>query len=480
MGNRSGSWTIEWKVAIGSAAAMFFLVVIGGLSYRNARRLIQTDYTVAHTQQVLTELASLLAALTEVETSQRAFIITGDEQFLTLYRRSLGPVDEHLLRAKELTADNPDQQHRLALLGPIIEDRLERLATGIRLKEQQGFGPAQEFVRSSVGKKEMDEIRKIIAEMETEERDLLERRVETSRNRSLQVVLTIALLSAAALLFLAGAYVLIRRDLAERRRAELELQKFSIAIQQSPASVVITNVAGDIEYVNPKFTALTGYTAEEVRGKNPRILKSGKTRPETYKQLWDTITSGGEWKGELLNKKKNGELYWEIASISPVRDTQGKITHFLAVKDDITDRKRVNQALEESEKRYRHLVDSSLGLICTHDLEGNLLSVNPAAAGALGYTQAELVGRNLEELLVPGVRPIFPGYLERIRQQQTDSGLMRVATKRGDELAWSYKNVLIKEAGNTPYVLGHAQDVTELRKLQEDLRALSIHDPLTS
>jgi diguanylate cyclase (GGDEF)-like protein/PAS domain S-box-containing protein len=268
-------------------------------------------------------------------------------------------------------------------------------------------------------------------------------------------------------------------DITERKQAEEERRMLSQAVEQSPVSVVITDAKGDIEYVNSKFSQVTGYTFEEVAGKNPRILKSGDTPPEVYRKLWATITSGGEWKGEFHNKKKNGGFYWESASISPVRDMEGNITHFLAVKEDITDRKRAEQALAESEKRYRLLVDSSLGLICTHDLEGNLLSVNPAAAGALGYAPTELVGVNLCQLLVPSVRHIFPEYLKRVRQQRSDSGLMRVATKHGDELVWVYRNVLRAEAENEPYVLGHAQDITELKRLEEELRAQSVRDPLT-
>jgi PAS domain S-box-containing protein len=130
------------------------------------------------------------------------------------------------------------------------------------------------------------------------------------------------------------------RDITERRRTEAKLRQLSRAVEQSPASIVITNPAGDIEYVNPKFVHVTGYKLAEALGKNPRILKSGETGPEAYRELWETITAGKEWSGEFHNKKKNGELYWERASISPIRDLTGRITHFVAVKEDITARKQ--------------------------------------------------------------------------------------------------------------------------------------------
>ena len=136
-------------------------------------------------------------------------------------------------------------------------------------------------------------------------------------------------------------------DITERKKAEMELRKFQRAIEQSPVTVAITDLTGALEYVNPKFMETTGYAREEALGKNPRILKSGELSPRVYKELWETISSGKEWRGEFHNKRKNGELYWEFASISPIRDAQGTISHFLAVKEDITERKRAEEAMQK-------------------------------------------------------------------------------------------------------------------------------------
>jgi len=138
------------------------------------------------------------------------------------------------------------------------------------------------------------------------------------------------------------------QDITERKRIGEEIRILSRAIEQSPSIVVITDTKGNIEYANPKFTRLTGYTLQEAIGKNPRILKSGQTPPEEYKQLWKTIVTGGEWQGEFCNKKKNGELYWESASISPVSNPEGVITHFMAIKEDITERKMMEKELKRT------------------------------------------------------------------------------------------------------------------------------------
>ncbi len=147
-------------------------------------------------------------------------------------------------------------------------------------------------------------------------------------------------------------------DIEKRRKtAEEENRKLSRAVEQSPASVVITNQKGEIEYVNSKFCEITGYSRDEAIGNNPHILKSGVHNIEFYQSLWNTILSGNMWSGEMCNKKKNGELFWELASISPMVNENGEITHFIAVKEDITDRKKKDEelfhALEKAQESDR-------------------------------------------------------------------------------------------------------------------------------
>jgi PAS domain S-box-containing protein len=147
------------------------------------------------------------------------------------------------------------------------------------------------------------------------------------------------------------ARLVIALDVTERRAAEERLRKLSRVVEQSPASIVITDASGAIEYVNPRFSEVSGYSAEEVLGKNPRILKSGETPQEVYEDLWRTIRAGGVWAGDLLNRKKDGTLFWEQAQIGPVLDARGEVTHYVAIKEDITDRKRAETALQETQRQ---------------------------------------------------------------------------------------------------------------------------------
>jgi PAS domain S-box-containing protein len=136
----------------------------------------------------------------------------------------------------------------------------------------------------------------------------------------------------------------------ERRRTEEQLRKLSSAVEHSPAAIVITDAEGTIEYVNPKSLDITGYSAEEVLGQTLSILKVGEAPDSTYEELWRTIRAGGEWRGEFHNRRKNGEQFWEFASISGIRDDSGSITHFVAVKEDITERKSLQEQLLRTQR----------------------------------------------------------------------------------------------------------------------------------
>ncbi len=146
-----------------------------------------------------------------------------------------------------------------------------------------------------------------------------------------------------------GQFAVVFSDITNRKLAEEKVLKLSKGIEQGPAIVVITDLNGVIEYVNPKFTEVSGYSLNEAIGQNPKLLKSGHHNTAFYQHLWSTITGGNDWRGEILNKKKNGEEYWESALISPVKNEKGEIINFIAIKEDITERKKAEEALKQNE-----------------------------------------------------------------------------------------------------------------------------------
>lgn len=183
-------------------------------------------------------------------------------------------------------------------------------------------------------------------------------------------------------------------DITHVRENEIRIRHLSEAVEQSPVSVVLTDIAGLIEYVNPKFESITGYSLEEVKGFTPRILKSGETSGEDYSNLWRVIKQGGTWRGIFHNRKKNGDLYWESASISGIRSPEGKITHYLAVKEDITEQKMLEQ-------RFQYCFNSAPVAMVMSDDQGRILLANEYLQNLYGYSLDELIGQDIGIVVPP-------------------------------------------------------------------------------
>jgi PAS domain S-box-containing protein len=237
-----------------------------------------------------------------------------------------------------------------------------------------------------------------------------------------------------------------RRELTERRNAEERLRKLSVAVEQNPASIVITDIHGTIEYVNPHFTRLTGYSQEEAIGQNPSILKTGETSSAEYQQLWETILAGGEWRGEFHNRKKDGELYWEQAHISPIRDNSYSITHFIAIKEDISERKQLESQLRHSQKM--EAIGQLAGGIA-HDFNNILTAI-------IGYS-------SIIQLKLPDESP-----LKRSAGQIIETA-ERGATLTQGLLAFSRKQASNPVLVNLNEVISRIQQLL-LRLISEDIR----------
>ncbi len=266
-------------------------------------------------------------------------------------------------------------------------------------------------------------------------------------------------------------------DITERKLADEMLRKLSIATEQSPASVVITDLDGYIQYVNPRFTEVTGYSAAEVVGQNPRFLQSGQTPNEIHLDLWDKISQGQIWHGELINKRKNGEIYWEDAHISPVKNLSGVITHYVAVKIDTTDRKQRELEL----RKYKHIIEFSDDAIIGKSLSGIIQSWNQGAVKIFGYTAEEAIGSPIQLLIPPDYLLEESKLLEAVARGENIDQYETIRTRKDGQLI----NVAITlspiydQLGKVIGVSKVVRDITEHKKMEDQVHELAFYDPLT-
>jgi PAS domain S-box-containing protein len=235
-----------------------------------------------------------------------------------------------------------------------------------------------------------------------------------------------ALVHEAANIATLALEVLLRnlktRELLDQvNAAEVELQTQHSALEAAANAIAIVDRNGTIEWVNQAFTRLTGFARDEAIGQNPRVLKSGTHGPEFYQHMWRTVTSGSVWQGTLTNKRKDGQLYQEEMTITPVRSRQGDITHFVAIKQDITERLQAEERLRETDQFFRSVLELAPDGLMVADPDGVIRLANAQCEKLFGYTRDELIGQPVEMLLPEEVRARHPG----LRQAFHDSPAIR-------------------------------------------------------
>jgi len=256
--------------------------------------------------------------------------------------------------------------------------------------------------------------------------------------------------------------------LAERRRAQAQSAALPTAIEQAADGIVITDTHAAIQYVNPAFTRITGYTTAEAVGRSLRILKSGRQDRAYYKQLWDTIRSGQVWQGELVNRRKDGTLYTEAATIAPVRDASGAITNFISIKQDVTERKRA----DEAQAFLASIVESSQDAIIGKTLDGTIVSWNKGAESLYGYRAEEVIEKPISILAPPDRSDEVPSILESIRRGEKVSHFETVRVRKdGAQVDISLTVSPIKNAaGQVMGAASIANDITARKRAEEARR----------
>jgi len=257
-------------------------------------------------------------------------------------------------------------------------------------------------------------------------------------------------------------------DITERKKAEEEIAILSTAVKQSPTEIVITDTKGNIKYINPRFSEQTGYSPEEVFSKNPRILKSGIHDESFYLELWNTISFGKIWNGEFYNKKKNGDCFWENASISPIFDTAGKIINYVKVAEDITEQKKTEIKIA----KLSEAVNQSPSVIVISDTKGNIEYVNPRFSEQTGYSAEEVIFRN-PRILKSGIHNLqfYQELWKTISSGKKWHGELYNKKKSGDYY-WENASIspIYNNVGKITNYVKVAEDITEQKKADETIR----------
>ncbi|MGD0060823.1 MAG: PAS domain S-box protein [Verrucomicrobiia bacterium] len=263
------------------------------------------------------------------------------------------------------------------------------------------------------------------------------------------------------------------RDITAQKQAEERLRLQSTALEATANAVVITDRTGSILWTNPAFTQLTGYTSEEVLGKDTRLLKSGAQDESFYRNLWETVTSGQVWRGEMINRRKDGGVYSEEMTITPLRDEIGEITHFIAVKQDITGRQQTERALHESEELFRSLSASlPLGIFLT-DTGGLFTYTNPRCRQILGCSLIESQNNGWTKVIHPDDRDgVWQHWLEYVQSAQGEYSCEFRIQSAGGTTRFAHVRAapLHSDGGSAIGFVGSVEDITERRQADDELR----------
>src|SRR6266850_319970 len=393
-----GGGKMKWKmgnrlVLGGFVIATTILLFVGWQSYRNTARFAEASEWRKHTYEVLRNLDETVARHVDAETGQRGYLLTGDEAYFEPYSAAIKNIDQTIGNLKSLTSDNANQQKRIQILEPLVEQKLAELQQTIDLRKNKGPTAANRVVLEGSGRQAMDQIRAVVAEMTNEEEDLLRLRTQKANESVKRTSRTILAGTVVSISLLVLCFGLLNRELSERKRAQEALSKsekwFSTTLSSIGDAVIAAGMNGAVTFLNPVAQSLTGWTLEEAQGKSMDlvfdIVNKESRRPveNPVKKVFREGKIVGLADHTLLLSKSGREFDIED-SAAPILTDTGEGFGVVLVFRDITDKKQT----EEETKRQKELLQLILGSIAdgvvVADSNGKFLLFNSAAEQVLG------------------------------------------------------------------------------------------------
>ena len=359
------------RVAGGFGLASAILVLIGVISYQNTRILIDTKNQVQRTQEKINKLEELLSDMKDAETGQRGYILTGQESYLEPYQAVVGNIDQKIAELKDLIVDQPSQQKQFATLESLIAAKLAILKQTIYLRQNQGFDAALQLIQTNQGKYLMDNIRKVIHEIENQDKRLLQQQSQAGKASANKTLLTLAIAIFLSFLILAIVYYLISREVKERKLTEETLNQernfISAVLDTASALVIVIDTQGQIVRFNQACEQTTGYSFDEVRGRHFWNLFLLPEQVEEVKAVFEQLRSGeGPKEYENYWVTKDGSRRLIAWANTTLQDYQGHVEYIVATGMDITDvfeelrlRKLAEQHLKAEYATTRVLAEST-------------------------------------------------------------------------------------------------------------------------
>jgi PAS domain S-box-containing protein len=393
-----GGGKMKWKmgnrlVLAGFVIATAILVFVGWLSYRNTARFAEAAQWREHTYEVLNSLDKALGQLSDAETGQRGYLLTGKEAYLEPYRAAIKDADQTIGSLKSLTSDNQNQQKRIQNLEPLVARKLAELQRTIDLRKNEGLAAANTVVLEGSGKRAMDQIRAIIAEMANEETDLLRVRTQQANGSmaaSVRTIVTGTLLSISLLVLCFG---LLQRELSERKKAQEALVKsekwFSTTLGSIGDAVIATDMNGAVTFLNPVAQSLTGWSLEEALRKSMDLvfdIVNADTRLPVENPVKKVFREGKivGLADHTVLLSKSGEEFDIEDSAAPILTDRGEEFGVVLVFRDITEKKRAEKATKQQKELLQLILESIADGVVVADTSGKFLLFNAAAERVLG------------------------------------------------------------------------------------------------
>jgi len=465
--------SIEKTIAVGFGLAFTVLLAVGLLQYGTTKQLVEAGHRVAHSDVVLAGIQTVLADVKDAESWLRGYAATGDDLFLAPCRSAISETPRDLGQLRQLTLDNPRQQRRLDTLGPLIARRFNHMERVIELRRDRGILAASDFMLQGEGIRLTDDIVRIIADMEKEERDLLAQRtaaVEASRRRTDAVTLVGSFLAIGLLLVSAS---IVYHELFQRKRTDEALreneERYRALVTATSQIVWTTNAQGEVSGDLPLWRKFTGQSEEEIKGWGWANALHRDDRQRTMDVWSNAVGKRSLYETAYRLRRHDGEYRYVAVRGVPVLKPDGSVREWVGTCADITERHLAAEAVRRASAYNRSLLEASLDPLVTINPQGRITDVNNATEKVTGYSRNELMGTDFSNYFTKPERA-RAGYQQVFREGWVQDYELEVRHRDGHTTPVVYNASVYKdESGRAMGVFAAARDISERKKAEEEL-----------